>query len=59
MRALNPRSPNAHISVELRRELKHLSTGRKRKQKVIPLLAESEKGKGQTESPLETMAEMW
>ena len=43
----------------LRRELKHLSTGRKRKQNVIPLLAASEKGKGQTESPVERLAEMW
>ena len=26
---------------------------------MIPLLAESEKGKGQTESPVERWAEMW
>ena len=26
---------------------------------MIPLLAASEKGRGQTESPLETTAEMW
>ena len=40
-------------------ELKHLSTGRKRKQIVIPLLAESEKGTGQTESAFEKELEMW
>ena len=44
---------------EIRWELKHLSTGRKRKQIVIPLLAESEKGTGQTESSLEREIEMW
>jgi len=48
---------------ELRWELKHLSTGRKRKHNVMPLLAESEKGSpqggGQTESPFEKKAEMW
>ena len=48
-----------HRDVELRWELKHLSTSRKRKQLVIPLLAESEKGTGQTESPLEREVEMW
>ena len=42
-----------------RRELKHLSTGRKRKQIVMPLLAESEKGIGQSESPPEKEVEMW
>lgn len=42
-----------------RRELKHLSTGRKRKQKVIPLLAASEKGRGQAESLFERGVEMW
>ena len=40
-------------------ELKHLSTSRKRKQLVIPLLAASEKGKGQTESSFERENEMW
>jgi hypothetical protein len=44
---------------ESRRELKHLSTGRKRKQIAMPPLAESEKGRGQTESPFEKKAEMW
>ena len=44
---------------ELRWELKHLSTGRKRKQYVMPLLAASEKGTGQTESLLEKAIEMW
>jgi hypothetical protein len=43
-----------------RRELKHLSTARKRKQIiVIPLLAASEKGIGQTESAFERKCEMW
>ena len=42
-----------------RRELKHLSTGRKRKQIVIPPLAASEKGTGQTESTFEKKLEMW
>jgi len=32
------------------RELNHLSTGRKRKQIVIPLIAASERGRGRTES---------
>jgi len=32
--------------------------GKENKQ-VIPLLAESEKGKGQAESPFEKKAEMW
>ena len=40
-------------------ELKHLSTSRKRKQYVIPLLAESEKGIGQAESAFERKLEMW
>ena len=31
-------------------ELKHLSTGRKRKKILMPLVAASEKGLGQTES---------
>ena len=44
---------------EIRWELKHLSTSRKRKQLVIPLLAESEKGTGQTESAFERKLEMW
>ncbi len=44
---------------EIRWELKHLSTGRKRKQLVIPLLAESEKGIGQAESTFERELEMW
>ena len=44
---------------EVRWELKHLSTSRKRKQLVIPLLAESEKGTGQTESNREIGFEMW
>ena len=44
---------------EIRRELKHLSTGRKRKQLVMPLLAESEKGPGQAESAFEKKLEMW
>ena len=48
-----------HRDVELRWELKHLSTSRKRKQLVIPLLAESEKGTGQTESDREIGLEMW
>ena len=43
----------------LRRELKHLSNGRKRKQIVIPLLAESEKGLGQAESLTVMSMEMW
>ena len=43
----------------LRRELKHLSTGRKRKHNVIPWLAASEKGTGQTESSFEREIEMW
>ena len=38
---------------EIRWELKHLSTSRKRKHNVIPLLAESEKGREQTESVVE------
>jgi len=42
-----------------RRELKRLSTGRKRKHKVIPLIAASEKGNGQTESFAEKQIEMW
>ena len=41
------------------RELKHLSTGRKRKQIVMPLIAESEKGTGRTESAFEKKLEMW
>ena len=44
---------------QIRRELKHLSTDRKRKQIVIPPLAESEKGTGQTESTFEKKQEMW
>ena len=44
---------------EIRRGLKHLSTGRKRKQIVIPLLAESEKGQGRAESTFEKELEMW
>jgi hypothetical protein len=40
-------------------ELKHLSTRRKRKQIVIPLIAASEKGRGQTESAFEKKLEMW
>ena len=44
---------------EKRWELKHLSTSRKRKQIVIPLLAASEKGIGQTESAFERELEMW
>ena len=44
---------------DLPRELKHLSTWRKRKQKVISLLAASEKDRGQTESSLEIEIEMW
>jgi len=43
----------------IRWELKHLSTNRKRKQIVIPLLAESEKGTGQAESAFEKKLEMW
>ena len=43
----------------IRRELKHLSTGRKRKQLVIPLVAAREKGKGQAESAFEKKLEMW
>ena len=52
---------NAHefICAGGRRELKHLSTGRKRKQNVMPLIAESEKGPGQAESPFEKKVEMW
>ncbi len=42
-----------------RGELKHLSTDRKRKQLVIPLIAASEMGKGQTESTVERWQEMW
>ena len=48
-----------HREMELRWELKHLSTSRRRKQIVIPLVAASEKGTGQTESVLETRLEMW
>ena len=44
---------------ERRWELKHLSTGRKRKQIVMPLLAESEKDIGQAESAFERKLEMW
>jgi hypothetical protein len=57
MQTLIPRFPNSKTSLsrdgDVRRELKHLSTVRKRKQIVIPLLAASEKGIGQTESLLE------
>ena len=48
-----------HRKVELRRELKHLSTDRKRKHNVMPLLAESEMGEGQAESSFEREIEMW
>ena len=36
-------------------ELKHLSRGRKRNQKMIPLVVANENGKGQTESLWETL----
>ena len=48
-----------HFGVRGRGELKHLSTRRKRKQYVMPLLAESEKGLGQAESLPERGVEMW
>jgi hypothetical protein len=50
---------NAHFGAGRRGELKHLSTRRKRKQHVMPLLAESEKGLGQAESAFEKKLEMW
>ena len=56
---MRERALRACREANARRELKHLSTGRKRKQIVIPLLAASEKGTGQTESPFEKKAEMW
>ena len=66
MQALNSGFPNTKRLTqvrsrdgETRRELKHLSTGRKRKQIVMPLIAASEKGRGQTESSLEREEEMW
>jgi hypothetical protein len=59
MQPSNPRSLKSPRDGELRWELKHLSTSRKRKQIVIPLLAESEKGTGQAESPDESWVEMW
>ena len=59
MQPLNLRSLKSPREGELRWELKHLSTSRKRKQLVIPLLAASEKGTGQAESPDESWAEMW
>ena len=55
----DPRIPELLREERRRWELKHLSTGRKRKQYVIPLLAESEKGLGQAESSLEREIEMW
>jgi len=48
--SFDPKIPELSRDGEIRRELKHLSTGRKRKQKVIPLIAASEKGTGQAES---------
>ena len=55
----DPRIPELCREARGRRELKHLSTGRKRKQYVMPLLAESEKGLGQAESSEEIWIEMW
>jgi len=57
--SIDPKIPELLRDGRGRWELKHLSTSRKRKQIVIPLLAESEKGIGQTESSLETKLEMW
>ena len=66
MQPLTLRFPNEKLKslllcreAESRRELKHLSTGRKRKQIVMPLLAESEKGTGRAESAFEKKLEMW
>jgi len=56
---IDPEVPELFREERVRGELKHLSTRRRRKQYVIPLLAESEKGRGQTESPFEKKAEMW
>ncbi len=55
----DPEIPESPRDGRRRCELKHLSNSRKRKHKVIPLIAESEKGRGQTESALETRLEMW
>jgi hypothetical protein len=48
--SFDPKISELFREEKIRRELKHLSNGRKRKQIVIPLLAESEKGTGQAES---------
>ena len=63
MQVLIQRFPNAKTCIpregDLLWELKHLSTRRKRKHYVMPLVAASEKGRGQTESSLEKEIEMW